>query len=231
MDLPNGDSWTYTHETNSTKITSATAPDGTYTAIAYVSGGNAAGKIDTVITYTDSGKGTTLSTVDYEYYADGRLDTASINERKQVKYEYDDNDNTTTVTERSYSSPTTVYSRTVYHYYKSDQTGEGQPASNQSFVTKKHATDTNKDQKTEYTFNTDGGNLTYVSSVKDPEGKITSYSVNTSNGRINYVDDPSGLRTEYTYNGTTGAVETVTYSKYGMTTYHEHYTYPLCQHV
>ncbi|MEN6521334.1 MAG: RHS repeat-associated core domain-containing protein [Armatimonadota bacterium] len=229
VQYPNGDLWRYNHDgQNITRIIppgttadeSGNVTSGTYIDITYTSNG-----ISSVIEKNAAGATTTdLTTTNYAYQ-NNRLYTVTKNNKTQALYEYDDDDDTITVTIRSYSTPTEVYSKTVYHYYNSSQTGDGQPAQDQIFVIKKHATDSSLDEVTKYTYYLDSSNnKTYLKSVEDPMGNVTNDTVDAK-GRVTEVEDPLGNTTAYEYDSNTGVVTKVTRTTTDLGTFEEHYEY------
>ena len=168
--LPNGDTWTYTHDTGDRKIKQIIAPDEVTSEMTYVQSGPAAGKIASIYTYdAPSTPRTQLAAADYTYDDQGRLQSAT---KSSLKVTYDYVGNTIVVTEQSADTLGTVFSQTVYDY--------GDAMSNTTTVTRKHPTDSSKDEVTVYTYYTKlvsgARRKTYLRSVTDPMENTTTYS-------------------------------------------------------
>lgn len=220
-DPANGETWKYYHNTGDPKILKIqqVATGASSVEIAYN------GENPSQILVKD-GAGQTVTQTDYTW-ANDKITMATRSNRK-VTYGYTENGQVVTV--EDIDTGTAVKTKTVYDYRQPDPNpNQGDTVSTlTTTITRKDPAVVNPapDQVTYYCFYQSGGNKTYLRRVIGPDGRTTTYDVDTSNGRvISATDpDPSGLKTEYAYN-TKGAVTTTTYSKTGMTSYHEHNVY------
>jgi len=225
---PEGTTWNYTCEPQYGRITQATAPDGTYTTVAYNSEANnadcnpAENRVSTITRY-DTGNHQ-IDQFLYLYDATTGNLTQSSHGSKQLHYAYgvDGSGNSLiTVTETS-AIPNIV---TVYNY--------GHPGSDTTLVTKKHSTDSTKDETTAYKFFMCGNLRSYeYSRTTADSGTVvwsryvpTGVSLSSENqsdcvtndnpnlyGKAFTITDQLGNQTNYTWDPDTGNLLTVTYA-------------------
>lgn len=223
--MPNGDVWTYEHETNGTKVTGVTAPDGKHVVITYIQSGNAKDKISTISVYSSS---TETYQMDYVYNNDGMLWKAIKENSKQVWYDYLTADRIE-VTERD-STGSIVIARTVFDY---SDTIIGNATIKTTKIIKDSTPSTPEvatdDPTSTYTFKT--GNYegktykTDISSVTDPLGMVVSTTYITGTNKVSdtcipFTKDSGGntlyTTTHYEYMPNTdfvSSVKTTSYTK------------------
>jgi RHS repeat-associated protein len=225
---PEGTIWSYTCEPEYGRITKAVAPDGTYTTVAYNSEANnadcnpAENKVSTITRYDASNN--EMDQFQYQYDGTtGNLIQASQGS-KVLNYTYSTDasgNSLVTVTETS-ASPNTL---TVYNY--------GQSGSDTTLVTKKHSTDSSKDETTAYKFFMCAGLRSYeYSRTTADSGTVvwsryvpTGVSLDSQNqqdcvtndnpnlyGKAFTITDQLGNQTNYTWDSNTGNLLTVTYA-------------------
>ncbi|HEY3412831.1 MAG TPA: hypothetical protein VGM51_07215, partial [Armatimonadota bacterium] len=220
--------WDYTVD-SAGKLTMVAPPDpnGARIELSYVASGSAAGKPEWVKQWANqsdyNNRGTYpnnyLSMTDYYYDGTSGKLTQATRGNRTLNYSY--GTNTITIEE----TDVTTHIKTVYDYGTSGVTK----------VTRKHQSDSQHDQMTQYTFTTNSaGYRMYVTEVQDPEGNITRYDVD-ADGAVTAVYDWVGgqraheIGTSYaigTKNGEYYKVgpETITYPM-GSPPYTEEYTY------
>jgi len=202
-----GEEWAYTLDGNE-QVTQIVAPNLDEVDVTYA----APGKLQQVVAHTSSGA--VKSDVTYGYDTEGRIASA-VRGTKQVNYAYDYQ--TITVTETPENEPNTVLTRTVYEY------DPGTPLT--TTVTRKSDIGTQCDQKTAYTFASDGaGGKWKLIQVEDPMGNVAQSAWDEYTGRLNYQIDPSSLETHYEYNDV-GAVTTITQKRGTETLSTEEFVY------
>jgi RHS repeat-associated protein len=172
VDSPTG-RWEYTVDSAGKLTTIAPPdPDGARIELSYVTSGSAAGKPEWVKQWANesdyNNRGTYpnnyLSMTSYYYDGTSGKLTQAIRGNRTLNYSY--GTNTITIEE----TDVTTHIKTVYDYGTFGVTK----------VTRKHQSDSQKDQMTQYTFTTNSaGYRMYVTELQDPEGNITHYDLDT----------------------------------------------------
>jgi len=228
---PEGRTWGYVCESEYGRITKATAPDGTYTVIAYNSegSGSAENKVASITRYDASNNQTDQFLYQYDATS-GNLTQASQGS-KVLTYTYstDSSGNSLITATETSATPNVV---TVFNY--------GGSGSDTTLVTRKHSSDSSKDETSTYKFFMCSGARSYEYSRTLPDGGTVTYSryvptgvtLNSQNqndcvtsdnvnlySKAFMITDALGNQTNYNYDPNSGNMLAATFADGSTETY------------